>query len=129
MTRDFLDIDPVDLDTKIIVPPEKVLGPPSLVNKVNTPRLDDIPDTCSGEPACRQDVGDLLRALQVAKSPMMSKEDCIREWGTSFLTDRSNLVLVSSNSTNDSSVVISDHSYRFGNAVNVLYTTYRPFEW
>lgn len=51
----------------------------------------------------------------------LENADCIRAYGTNYITDRRNLVLVSQNTT-------ADHSNLF-EAEFYFYTNYYPFDW
>ena len=53
---------------------------------------------------------------------------CISSYGTNFLTDRRNLVLVSSNGTSNNSLLYMPH-YTYANAVDMAFGKYRPFDW
>ena len=53
---------------------------------------------------------------------------CISSYGTNFLTDRRNLVLVSSNGTSNNSLLYMPH-YTYTNAVDMAFGKYRPFDW
>ena len=54
---------------------------------------------------------------------------CIKAYGQVFLQDYRNLVIVSTNSSSDTSSVLQADVYYFAKAVDLPVQTYKPFDW
>lgn len=89
------------------------------------------PDHCVTNATCQTLVLDHLRRLQISDDAVLEKlsaESCIDAYGRALLTDRSNLLIVVSNQTQDG-VLQADYSYTLDSAVHMLQSVYKPFEW
>lgn len=95
-------------------------------------RLDQITqDPCPSDAECRRNVTDHLNYLLANENSRLEKlstEQCISAYGHALLTERSNLIVVTSNAS-EQGTLQADYLYSFGNVVNMQWALYSVFDW
>jgi dihydropteroate synthase len=90
-------------------------------------------DGCKNNSTCVDEVSHHLESVQSNSSSStiqrLNKQDCVAAYANVLLTERSNVVVVTSNESTTNNALLVDHSTQLNDTIDIVQARYFPFSW